>query len=305
MVSALTPGQAVEVAPGVRRVVAPNPGLMTGPGTNTYLLGDRRLALVDPGPDDDAHFATLAELVGDRLGWILVTHTHVDHSPLAARLKAVTGAEVLGAGPPPAPAPRALASHDQTFRADRLLADGDRLETGEVVLEVLHTPGHAANHLCFDLAGTGLLFSGDHVMSGSTVVIAPPDGDMTDYLESLERVRDLRPRRIAPGHGPVIDDPAAVLDGYLAHRRQREASVLAGVRSASSEGVTAEQLVAVIYTDVPEELHPVARYSVWAHLRKLAAEGRVRGDDPEDPAAPWRPAGPAGVAGGAGEKARA
>ncbi|MGH9055164.1 MAG: MBL fold metallo-hydrolase [Acidimicrobiales bacterium] len=286
----LRPGHPVEVAPGVVRIIAPNPGYMTGPGTNTYLLGHDRVALIDPGPDDDAHLAVLCEAAAGRLGWILVTHTHLDHSPLAARLRDVTGAEVIGFGRAPAGRTSGLDGHDRDFAPDRLFADGDRLDTGELGVEALYTPGHTSNHLCFGLAGTGLVFSGDHVMSGSTVVVAPPDGDMGTYLESLEKLRLLAPRRIAPGHGDVIEDPASVLDGYLTHRREREAQVLAGLKSAPAEGVTAEQLVDAIYTDVPAALHPVARYSVWAHLRKLAAEGRASSAEIDDLEAPWRPA---------------
>lgn len=286
----LRPGRLMEVAPGVSRLIAPNPGIMTGPGTNTYLLGDQRRAVIDPGPDDDDHLAALLAAAGDRLAWILVTHTHLDHSPLAARLKAATGAEILAFGPAPTHGGSSLDAHDAAFAPDRLLLDGERLDTGELAIDAVYTPGHASNHLCFELAGTGLLFSGDHIMSGSTVVIAPPDGHMADYLESLERVRRRAPRRIAPGHGGVIDDPAAVLDGYLRHRREREAQVLAGVQAAPDGGVTAEQLVAVIYTDVPEVLHPVAKHSVWAHLRKLADEGLATSAEPDDPAAPWRAA---------------
>ena len=290
----LAPGVVTEVAPGVRRVVAPNPGIMTGPGTNTYLVGDDRLAVIDPGPDDDAHLEAVAGRFADRITAILVTHSHIDHSPLAGRLREATGAPVIGFGPAPVAAtghgPTGLDPHDATFRPERLMVDGDRLDVGAARLVAVHTPGHASNHLCFELAGTGLLFSGDHVMSRSTVVIAPPDGDMTDYLESLEKVQALGPARIAPGHGDMIEDPAAVLDGYLRHRLDREAQVLAALQGDPAGGHTADRLVAAIYVDVPNELHPVARYSVWAHLRKLGAEGRARGAEPEDIAAPWWPA---------------
>lgn len=289
----LQPGKAVDVAPGVTRIIAPNPSFMTGPGTNTYLLGSERLALIDPGPADDTHLATLLDAVGDRLQWILVTHTHVDHAPLAARLQEATGAEVVAFGPAPQfPDPRharGLDAHDMAFRPGRLMGDGDRIDTGEVAIEAVYTPGHASNHLCFELAGTGWLFSGDHVMSGSTVVIGPPDGDMAVYLESLAKVQRRAPRRIAPGHGDVIEDPAAVLDDYLRHRREREAQVVAGLAAAPEGGATPAELVEAIYTDVPAHLHPVAKYSVWAHLRKLADEGRARSPEPDDPDAPWQP----------------
>ena len=319
----LSPGTVTSVADGIRRIVAPNPGIMTGPGTNSYLVGQDQLAVIDPGPDDDAHLAAILDAGTDRIRWILVTHSHVDHSPLAVKLAAATGAPVVGfarspsyrsapaapaapsaglpaaagsahghADPGASPA-KALDPHDTTFDPDRRMTDGDRIELGNCILEAVYTPGHASNHLCFEVAGTGLLFSGDHVMSGSTVVIAPPDGDMAVYMESLEKVRARRPRRIAPGHGGMIDDPAAVLDSYLRHRRDRESQVLAALRAGGPEGTGVEMLVEAIYLDVPAALHPVARYSVWAHLRKLAAEGRAVAADAEDIGAPWRPAGPA------------
>ncbi len=290
----LSPGRLVDVAPGVTRIIAPNPGMMTGPGTNTYLIGSRPLALIDPGPDDDAHLEALCVAVGDRLRWILVTHTHVDHSPLSARLRERTGAEVIAFGRAPqfGHGPTGVDPHDVAFAPDRLLADGERLDAGDFAIDAVYTPGHASNHLCFELAGTGLLFSGDHVMSGSTVVIAPLDGDMTVYLESLEKVKGLGAKRIAPGHGDIIEDPAAVLDEYLKHRLERELQVLAGLRGAGSVGATAEALVGAIYEGVPAELHPVARYSVWAHLRKLASDGRAVSADPDDVDAPWRPVEP-------------
>jgi len=298
--SGMAPGTVAVVAPGVRRLLAPNPGIMTGPGTNTYLVGEAEVAVIDPGPDDATHLGAILEAGGDRIRWILVTHTHLDHSPLAATLKARTGALVLGFGPAPdLPPPTATGSggdkerldgHDRDFRPDRLLADDDRLETHEFRLAAVHTPGHADNHLCYELAGEGLLFSGDHVMQGSTVVIAPPDGDMAVYLESLDKVRRRGFKRIAPGHGEVIEDPAAVLDGYLAHRLAREAAIAHALGRAGADGVAVEALVAAVYTDVPDALHPVARYSVWAHLRKLAADGRAASGDIDDLNAPWWPA---------------
>ncbi|HET6963241.1 MAG TPA: MBL fold metallo-hydrolase [Acidimicrobiales bacterium] len=286
----MSAGEPVEVAPGVVRLLAPNPGRMTGPGTNTYLVGAGRLALVDPGPDDDVHLGRILELYGDRIGWIVVTHSHIDHSPLSRRLSAATGAPVVGFGPPPAPAgpgPTGIDPHDAGFAPGVLLADGERLHLGDAALEAVWTPGHASNHLCLELAGTGLLFSGDHVMSGSTVVIAPPDGDMAIYLESLEKVRRRRPRRIAPGHGGMIEDPGSVLDGYLRHRVERELQVAQTLASAGPDGLTAEAIVEVLYRDVPKELHPVARYTVWAHLRKLQSDSRADSPDRDDVDAPW------------------
>ena len=281
----LRPGAVIEVAEGVRRLVAPNPGIMTGPGTNTYLLGKDDLVVVDPGPDDDAHLEAILAASGGRIRQILVTHTHVDHSPLATRLKQASGAPVLAQGPAPAQQTPGLDSHEMGFVPDRVVVDGDVIQVGGRGLSVVGTPGHAANHLCFDL--DGLLFSGDHVMSGSTVVICPPDGDMAEYLESLGRVRRRLPRRIAPGHGAMIDDPLAVLDDYLAHRRHREQEVADALVLAGGQGITPEDLVALIYQAVKPELHPIARYSVWAHLRHLAAQGRAVAADAEQFDAPW------------------
>lgn len=287
----LQPGRELEVAPGVTRVIAPNPGIMTGPGTNTYILGSDRAALVDPGPVDDGHLTTLLEAAGDGLRWVLVTHTHIDHSPLAARVREETGARVVAFGPaPPASMRVNFDAHDAEFSPDLLLHDGGHVDLGDMRVSAVHTPGHTSNHLCFEIDGTGLLFSGDHVMSGSTVVIAPPDGDMAVYLESLEKVKARSPRRIAPGHGDMIDDPAGVLDSYLRHRSEREEQVLAGLSGSTPSGIGITDLVESIYVDVPKELHPVARFSVWAHLRKLLAEGRARTDEPDDIEAPWFPA---------------
>jgi glyoxylase-like metal-dependent hydrolase (beta-lactamase superfamily II) len=285
----MVPGRVTEVAPGVRRLVAPNPGVMTGPGTNTYLVGADEIAVIDPGPDDAGHLEAILEAAADRVRWILVTHTHVDHSPLAAALKARTGAPTLGFGPAPALPGPTLDGHDRGFVPDRVLADEDRLGTADWELVAVHTPGHAANHLCFELSGEALLFSGDHVMQGSTVVIAPPDGDMADYLESLGKVSRRSPRRIAPGHGDVIEDAAALLDGYLSHRRAREVAIRQVLAGAGPDGLGIEAIVAAVYTDVPAALHPVARYSVWAHLRKLAGEGRAISPNLDDLDAPWRP----------------
>ena len=260
----LIPGVARALSPMVRRIVAPNPGMMTGPGTNTYLVGVDEIAVIDPGPDDPAHLDTIAGCGGDRIRWILCTHTHSDHSPGAAGLKERTGAEVLG-----------FDSRD-TLTVDRSMADGDVLEGTEFRLAALHTPGHASNHLCFWLEQERLLFSGDHIMEGSTVVIAPPDGDMGAYLGQLERLRSMRIKAIAPGHGQLIGDPRAKIDEYVTHRLAREEMVSSALQAAGA--TTVKELVATIYTDVPEHLHEMAGYSVWAHLRHLAQQGRASGD---------------------------
>lgn len=260
----LIPGVARALSPLVRRIVAPNPGMMTGPGTNTYLVGIDEIAVIDPGPDDAGHLDTIAGCGGDRIRWILCTHTHSDHSPGAAGLKERTGAEVLG-----------FDTRD-TLTVDRRLADGDVLEGTEFRLTTVHTPGHASNHLCFMLEQEHLLFSGDHIMEGSTVVIAPPDGDMGAYLAQLERLKAMRVKAIAPGHGQLITEPKAKIDEYLTHRRAREEMVAKALADAGSASIS--ELVATIYTDVPEHLHTMAGYSVWAHLQHLAEQGRARGE---------------------------
>jgi glyoxylase-like metal-dependent hydrolase (beta-lactamase superfamily II) len=262
--SDLIPGVPRALSPLVRRILAPNPNVMTGPGTNTYLVGIDEVAVIDPGPDDDGHLDAILGCGGDRIRWVLCTHTHADHSTLAPKLAERTGAEIL-----------AYDSRDG-LDVDSRLGDGDRLDGTEFRLTALHTPGHASNHLCFLLEQESTLFSGDHIMEGSTVVIAPPDGDMTAYLDSLHRVRKLRLRAIFPGHGDVVEDPAAKIDEYVTHRKAREAAVAEALRKAGS--ATIEELVTAVYTDVPEDRYPIARYSLWAHLQKLAAEGAAKGD---------------------------
>jgi glyoxylase-like metal-dependent hydrolase (beta-lactamase superfamily II) len=266
----LVAGVASALSPLVRRIVAPNPSVMTGPGTNTYLVGIDEIVVIDPGPADEGHLDAIAGCGGDRIRWIACTHTHEDHSPGAAGLKERTGAEVL-----------AFDARDDLV-VDRRLGDGDVIEATEFVLRALHTPGHASNHLCFLLEQERMLFSGDHIMEGSTVVIAPPDGDMGDYLASLERLSGLRPRlrSIAPGHGHLIEDPLGKIEEYRTHRLAREAQVVDALAAAGRTTIPA--LVSTIYADVPVELHDWAALSVWAHLRKLAAEGRVTGDALDD-----------------------
>jgi glyoxylase-like metal-dependent hydrolase (beta-lactamase superfamily II) len=266
-------GVASALSPMVRRIVADNAGMMTGPGTNTYLVGIDEIAVIDPGPGADAHLDAIAGCGGDRIRWILLTHTHEDHAPGAVGLKKRTGAEILAFGP---------GEGRHKVRLDGTLADGAVIEATEFHLTALHTPGHASNHLCFLLNEERTLFTGDHIMQGSTVVISPPDGDMATYLASLERLKTLRPRlkAIAPGHGHVIDDPLATVDATIQHRLAREAQVLELLRSRGTATIT--ELVEEIYTDVAAELHPVARRTVWAHLRKLGDDGLVKGDGVDD-----------------------
>lgn len=267
-VEEIVPGQVTQISELVRRVTAPNPGVMTGPGTNSYIVGQREIALIDPGPESAKHLAVLLEAVGGQLKWILCTHTHRDHSPCAHALKRETGAELLGFATVPDDG-----RQDTDFRPDRALVEGDVLKTDEYTLRAVHTPGHASNHLCYLLEGSGLLFTGDHVMQGSTVVISPPDGDMTAYLESLERVLTLQVTAIAPGHGRVIEKPHDEVRRLVAHRLKREQKVLDALKRKNPG--TLDELVTLVYDDVPERLHPVARRSLAAHLIKLERDGRA------------------------------
>lgn len=256
----------------VTRLTAPNPGAMTGPGTNTYLVGEEEIAVIDPGPALDSHVAKILEAgagrSGSRIRWILTTHTHMDHSPAAAALKAATGAQVMGLRAP------AGASQDQAYAPDRILADGDRVALGNLHMRAIHTPGHASNHLCYLLEETGMLFTGDHVMQGSTVVINPPDGDMRAYLASLDKLLGVDIAIIAPGHGYLIGAPHREVKRLVAHRLAREAKVAAALGRRGES--TLEELVGDVYDDVSPKLHPVAMRSLTAHLDKLVAEGRAR-----------------------------
>jgi glyoxylase-like metal-dependent hydrolase (beta-lactamase superfamily II)/8-oxo-dGTP pyrophosphatase MutT (NUDIX family) len=225
----IVPGNVVQLWPKVRRITAPNPGFMTGPGTNTYLVGaGGDIAVIDPGPAIEAHMEAVLAAAGSRIGWILVTHTHVDHSPAAALLKARTGAELLGMPPP------AFGNQDQSFRPDRVLAHGERIEVAGCMLRVIHAPGHASNQLCYLLEEEKLLFTGDHVMQGSTVVINPPDGDMRIYLDSLRHLQGQDLAWFAPGHGFLMDKTQEALERLLIHRLGRENKVLKALREAGS-----------------------------------------------------------------------
>ena len=266
--SEIVPGRTVKLSDRVRRLTAPNPGFMTGPGTNSYLVGDGdTLAVIDPGPEDALHIEALLRETGGQVRYILATHTHMDHSPAAQRLKELTGAEVLGMPAPP------HARQDQAFAPDRVLRHGERIAVGNATLRVVHTPGHASNHLCYLLEEEKMLFTGDHIMQGSTVVINPPDGNMQAYFTALRALLEEDLDWLAPGHGFLIDQPHCAVRRLLAHRQTREDKVLQALRQAGS--VTPEAMVPLVYDDVPPERHAMAARSLLAHLEKLEAEGKA------------------------------
>jgi glyoxylase-like metal-dependent hydrolase (beta-lactamase superfamily II) len=256
-----------ELRPGVRRLVAPNPSVMSGPGTNTYLFGTEEIAVLDPGPIIESHLDTIQRVAGAPIRWVLVTHTHPDHSPAATPLAERTGAELIGM-----PAPHG-GYDDVTFVPDRTLADGDELVTEAFRVRAVHTPGHASNHLCYLHQESNWLFTGDHVIDGSTVVIDPPDGNMKQYIESLRRVKQLGVDALVPGHGELIHDPVSVIDWIIDHRLEREAKVLAAL--TANPGLTTRELVPHVYKDVDPKLYRWAERSLLAHLVKLEEDGRA------------------------------
>jgi len=267
----------VDVAEGIEVILAPNPSLMTGPGTNSYVVYGpaKGCVVIDPGPDDEGHLAELARVAGEHGGAraILVTHGHPDHDAGAARLRALTGAPVLAW------------TLDGVAGADRMLAGGAEIDAGGRRLVALYTPGHRFDHLCFSLPDRGALFAGDLVAGAGTVVIAPPEGDLTDYMASLRRLLALDIKLILPGHGPAIARPRELLEGYIQHREEREAQVLAGLAAGDR---TIDELVARIYTAVDPALHPAAALSITAHLEKLEREGCVVHEIGADDTETWR-----------------
>jgi glyoxylase-like metal-dependent hydrolase (beta-lactamase superfamily II) len=268
--SNLVPGTAVSLAAGVRRIVAPNAGLMTGPGTNTYLLGTGEIAVLDPGPHHDEHLHAIMAAAGGLVRWVIVTHTHRDHSPLAAVLAKLTGACLIGLAPP------ADGRQDESFRPEHTPRDGEALVLGDVALTAIHTPGHASNCVCYLSASERLLFTGDHVLEGVSPVILPPDGDMTAYMDSLKKLEDRDFERIAPGHGAILPHAKRVLALLRAHRLGREEKVLAKMSDLGP--ATLDRLTPAVYDDVPSERHSWAKLTLEAHLIKLLRDGRVAED---------------------------
>ena len=272
----LTPESPSALSPLVRRVVANNPGLMTGPGTNTYLVGIDEVAVIDPGPDlaearrrDHRRVDASSACAGS------CSRTRIPITgPRPRRSRKKTGAQIAGFSPFPK-------ADEVTLELDLVLGDGDTIDGTEFRLEALHTPGHAPNHLCFWLDEERALFTGDHVLNGTTTVVNPQrGGDMIQYLASLDRLRKLkRVARICPGHGDVIEDPTAVLDEYVAHRKLRERQIL---KLLKAKPATIPKIVSTLYTDTPDGLIEMAQHQVHAHLLKLKSEGKVSGQRRQD-----------------------
>jgi glyoxylase-like metal-dependent hydrolase (beta-lactamase superfamily II) len=263
----------------IRRLLAPNPSPFTFTGTQTYVVGAGTVAVIDPGPDLAEHVdAILAATKGERIAAILCTHTHRDHSPASRPLAAAAGAPIVGCAPLALEddGPRADAAFDFDYRPDRVLADGEALAEGGWTLRAVATPGHTSNHLCFALEGTGQLFTGDHVMGWSTTVVSPPDGDMTDYMHSLDLLLARDDAVYHAAHGPAVDDPQAHVRALIAHRRMRERQILAQLE-AGEERIPA--MVETMYRDIDPRLHPAAGRSVLAHLVDLRARGLADVED--------------------------
>jgi len=264
----------VPLRTNVQRLTAPNAGMMTGPGTNTYIVGEAgQFVVIDPGPDLPDHIERIANAVGDGLQAIICTHSHPDHSPGAPLLREAVGKAVPILGLKSLPTARANSS----FTPDRELAHGERITVGDSTLRAVHTPGHAANHVCLVLEEDRLLFSGDHVLNGSTTVVDPPDGNMFDYIASLKVLAQEPVDFILPAHGYVLGSAKQAIEKLMAHRLGREAKVAAAL--SKTGGGTLDDIVPVAYDDVNSALFPIAKRSLLAHLEKLVTDGKASVND--------------------------
>ena len=253
-------GKVVELSPLVRRITAGNGSVFTGPGTNTYLVGKEEVTVIDPGPAMQEHIDVITA-AAPNIKQILVTHTHPDHSPGVRLLKENLDIPAYGM------LTNSSKNQDQTFSPERILDDGEVFQEEEFSIEVVHTPGHASNHLCFILKEEKLIFTGDHIMNGSTVVIGPPDGNMKQYIQSLEKLKEYDIEKIAPGHGELLEKPHEVADWIINHRLEREKKVFQALQEATKG--TPDTLVEKVYDDVDSSLFPIAKASLLAHLIKL------------------------------------
>lgn len=278
-------GKAIDIADGIQRITAPNESAFTYRGTNTYILGADKVAVIDPGPAIDSHFDLLIEtLKGRTVSHIVVTHTHMDHSPLAAPLKEKTGAPIFAEGPHRNSRDLHLgeinsldAAADRDFKADVIVKHGDMIEGKDWALETILTPGHTQNHACFAIKDTDMLFSGDHVMSWATSIVAPPDGSMEDYMNSLSVMMERKETIYFPGHGGRLEKAPEFVRALRAHRKMRETAVLSRIRAGDK---TIPDIVKVIYKETDPRLHGAAGLSVFAHIEDLVTQGRVICDGP-------------------------
>ena len=286
-----THGEADTLAPGVRRVIANNPGPYTYTGSGTYIIGEGQVAVIDPGPDDDAHLkALLRELEGERVSHILVTHTHRDHCGLARKFADATGAPVYGFSAHPVKdktmdAPALDEGADYAYAPDETIGDGAMIEGPGWRIETVHTPGHLSNHLCFALPQEKALFTGDHIMGWATTVVAPPDGDMTAYLTSLDKLLAREDEIYFPTHGAPIKNPKRFVRAVRTHRLMRDAQVLDQLKKGRG---TIKEITAALYADVDKRLHGAAALNVLAHLIRLVNSGAATSDGEPGMASSYR-----------------
>jgi len=256
----------------IKKITAPNPSVFTGQGTNSYLIGNKDITLIDPGPNIQEHIDEIIKLGDGNIKRIVVTHTHTDHSPAALPISKILNVPMYG---------RLVDGdsswEDETFSPDVVLKDLDKIETEEYILEAIHTPGHASNHFCFLIKNLNCLITGDHIMDGSTVVIGPPDGNMDDYLNSLKRLLTLQIDFFAPGHGNFMHEPKKTIQSIIRHSLARESKTLRKLEDFGKN--TINELVKYVYDDVPEQLHPIAKFSLEAHLIKLIGENKVKREE--------------------------
>ena len=278
-------GEVVDVSPGIQRITAPNESAFTYKGTNTYIVGESEVAVIDPGPEISSHYDLLLEaLKGRMVSHIVITHTHNDHSPLAQPLKQKTGAPIFAEGSHRSARDLHIgeynpldAAADRNLIPDHVLRDGEMIEGKDWALETILTPGHTANHACFGLAGTDTLFSGDHVMAWATSIVAPPDGSMADYMASLDVMLERPEKTYLPGHGGRVLKAREFVRALRAHRKMRETAVLSRIRAGNK---TIPEIVKIIYRDTNPKLHGAAALSVLAHIEDLLAKGKISSDKP-------------------------
>lgn len=285
-------GALAQLSPLIQRVIANNPGPFTYTGTGVYIIGDKNVAVIDPGPAMPEHRAALDKaLEGRRVTHVLMTHHHIDHSPLAIPLARDHGCEVYGYGlqirPPEGGEVRLEAGDDLTFKPDVEIRCGDEIKGDGWTIEAIHTPGHTSNHMCFDLREENTLFSGDHIMGWSTSVVSPPDGHMGDYLDSLKRIKARKFDRIWPTHGPCIDEVDDFVRAYIDHRLARESQIMEALKSGLTQIMP---IVEKLYIDVDKRLYPAAAHSVLSHLIHMRETGRVISNEPDGLKASYRPA---------------